>query len=132
MTTLVDTHAWIWWVVADKRLSRQARAAIERATRRGDLGLSAISIWEVAKKVEKGQLRMDRPLDEWLDGALAADGLEVLELTRAVLVDSCRLPGSFHGDPADQIIVATARQRGASVVTGDSRIREYTYVKTIW
>jgi PIN domain nuclease of toxin-antitoxin system len=53
-------------------------------------------------------------------------------LTRTVLVDSGRLPGVFHGDPADQIIVATARRRGASLVTADSRIRQYGHVKTLW
>jgi PIN domain nuclease of toxin-antitoxin system len=132
MTTLLDTHAWVWWVTDDRRLSKRARSAIDRAQRRGDLTLSAISIWEVAKKVEKRQLRLDRPLDDWIDAALAADGLQLLELTRRVLVESCQLPGTFHGDPADQMIVATARQRSASVVTADTRLRDYEYVKTIW
>lgn len=132
MTALLDTHAWLWWVTEDRRLSKRARGAIERARRGDGLGLSAISVWEVAKKVEKNQLTLDRPLDDWLDTALAQDGLQVLELTRTVLVDSCRLPGVFHGDPADQIIVATARRRGASLVTADSRIREYGHVKTLW
>lgn len=91
-----------------------------------------MSIWEVAKKLEKGQMTLDRPLDDWLDDALAQDGLQVLEMTRAVLVDSCRLPGIFHGDPADQIIVATARRRGATIVTADTRIREYVHVQSVW
>ena len=132
MTALLDTHAWVWWVTEDRRLSKRAHGAIERARKGDGLGLSAISIWEVAKKVEKGQLTLDRPVDEWLDIALAADGLQLLELTRPVLVDSCRLPGSFHGDPADQIIVATARRRAASLITADARIHEYGHVKTIW
>ena len=130
--TLLDTHTWLWWVTEDRRLTKRARAAIERASRAGDVRLSAISIWEVAKKVEKGQLTLDRPIDEWLDTALAHDDLQVLDAGRAVLVESCRLPGTFHGDPADQIIVATARRHGAVLVTADARIRGYSHVRTLW
>jgi PIN domain nuclease of toxin-antitoxin system len=130
--TLLDTHAWIWWVSGDARLTKKARAAIERAARGESLGVSAISVWEVAKKVEKGQLTLDRPVDDWLDQALAVDGLQLLELTRPVLVESCRLPAPFHGDPADQIIVATARKRAALLVTADSKIRSYAHVPTLW
>jgi PIN domain nuclease of toxin-antitoxin system len=132
MTALLDTHAWIWWATEDRRLSRRAKSTIERARRSDNLGLSAISIWEVAKKIETGQLQLDRPLDEWLDAALAFDGLQVVELTRTVLVEACRLPGTFHGDPADQLMVATARQHAAALVTADSRIRKYGHVKSIW
>lgn len=130
--TLLDTHAWIWWVTGDSRLSKRARTTIERAAGDDDLAISAISIWEVAKKVEKRQLDLDRPLDDWLDAALAPEGLQVLELTRTVLVESCALPSPFHGDPADQIIVATARKRAASLVTADIRMRDYPHVQSVW
>jgi PIN domain nuclease of toxin-antitoxin system len=130
--TLLDTHTWLWWVTDDARLSKRARAAIGRAARDEALAISAISVWEVAKKVEKGQLTLDRALDDWLDQALAAPGLHVAELTRQVLVESCRLPAPFHGDPADQIIVATARKRAATLVTADHRIRSYRHVQTVW
>jgi PIN domain nuclease of toxin-antitoxin system len=130
--TLLDTHAWVWWVTGDPRLSKRARTATERAAGDADLAISAISIWEVAKKVEKGQLELDRPLDDWLDAALTVEGLQVLELARKVLVESCCLPKPFHGDPADQIIVATARTRAASLVTADTRIRGYGHVQTLW
>ena len=132
MPTVLDTHAWIWWVTKDRRLSRRARTTIERSGGRGDLYLSVFSVWETAKKIEKGQLALDRPLDEWLDAALAVEGLQLAELTRPIAVDSCRLPQPFHGDPADQIIVATARSLEAAVVTRDGRLREYTHVRTIW
>lgn len=132
MTAVLDTHAWLWWVTEDRRLTKRAATAIERARRGDGLGVSAISIWELSKKVEKRQLRLDRPLDDWLDAALARDGLHLLELTRPVLVESCRLPGPFHGDPADQIIVATARHRSALLVSADQRIRDYEHVRTVW
>lgn len=132
MPTVLDTHAWIWWVTRDRRLSRRARTAIERASGRGDLYLSIYSVWELAKKVEKGQLALNRPLDEWLDGALSAEGLQVAEMTRPILVDSCRLPQPFHGDPADQIIVATSRSLSATLVTRDTRLRDYPHVRCLW
>jgi PIN domain nuclease of toxin-antitoxin system len=132
MPTLLDTHAWVWWVTKDRRLSAAARRAIEKGLGNGALSLSLISVWEVAKKVEKGQLVLDRPVDDWLDEATMLSGLHLAELTRPVLVESCRLPPPFHGDPADQIIVATARDRSAVLVTKDRRIRRYAHVRSVW
>jgi PIN domain nuclease of toxin-antitoxin system len=132
MLTLLDTHAWVWWVTEDRRLSVAARRAIERRSASGSLALSLMSVWEVAKKVEKAQLVLDRPVETWVDEALNRPGLQLLELTRPILVGSCRLPGPFHGDPADQIIVATARDREAVIVTKDDRIRRYPHVRSLW
>jgi PIN domain nuclease of toxin-antitoxin system len=132
MLTLLDTHAWVWWVTEDRRLSVAARRAIERRSAEGALALSLMSVWEVAKKVEKAQLVLDRPVETWVDEALNRPGLQLLELTRPILLESCRLPGPFHGDPADQIIVATARDREAVIVTKDDRIRRYPHVRSLW
>jgi len=132
MLTLLDTHAWVWWVTDDRRLPAASRRAIDRSSARGSLALSLISVWEVAKKVEKAQLVLDRPVEDWIDEAAARPGLLLLELTRPILLGSCRLPGPFHGDPADQIIVATARDREAVIVTKDDRIRRYPHVRSAW
>ena len=132
MLTLLDTHAWVWWVIEDRRLSKRARIAIEKGQRDETLWLSLISVWELAKKVEKGQLVLDRRLDDWLDLATSKPGMHLAELTRPVLVDSCQLPQPFPGDPADQIIVATARYHDAVLVTKDRNIREYSYVRSLW
>jgi PIN domain nuclease of toxin-antitoxin system len=132
MPTLLDTHAWVWWVTEDRRLSAVARRAIERSQAKGDLSLSLISVWEVAKKVEKAQLVLDRPVDQWLELALARPGLHLVELTRPILVESCKLPPPFHGDPADQLIVATARDCDAVIITKDARIRAYAHVRSVW
>jgi PIN domain nuclease of toxin-antitoxin system len=132
MPTLLDTHAWVWWVTEDRRLSQRAATAIRRSLAQGDLWISLISVWEVAKKVEKAQLILDRPVSQWLDQAATAQGLGVWELTRPIVVESCELPQPFHGDPADQMIVATARRHGAVIVTKDERIREYPHVRSLW
>lgn len=105
MPILLDTHAWVWWVPEDRRLSKRAAAAIQ-ATSRGEDGVwvSTISIWEVAKKVEKKQLVLDRPLRQWLEQATTVPGLFLAELSTAILLDSCELQQPFHGNPADQMI----------------------------
>jgi PIN domain nuclease of toxin-antitoxin system len=132
MPTLLDTHAWVWWLAEDRRLSTRAKSAIRTGLVEQDLWISLISVWEVAKKVEKKQLILDRPLDQWLDEALTPQGLGVWELTRPILVESCELPQPFHGDPADQILVATARHHRAILVTKDQGIRRYAHVQSVW
>ena len=132
MPTLLDTHAWLWWLAGDRRLVARVKSTIEAARKRDDLWISMISIWEVAKKIEKDQLVLDRPLDQWLDIATAVEGLHLYELTRPVLVESCKLPPPFHGDPADQMLVATARHHGAVLITKDHRLRSYEHVAASW
>ena len=132
MRTLLDTHAWLWWVSEDRRLSRRATGTIVKSQRGDDLWISLISIWELAKKIEKKQLVLDRALDQWLDVATTMPGLHLAELTRPILVESCQLPRPFPGDPADQIIVATARHHNAVLVTKDGKIRSYPQVRSLW
>ena len=132
MPTLLDTHAWIWWVSEDRRLSPRAKDAIERGRQVDGLWLSLMSIWELAKKVEKAQIVLDRPLDQWLDEATTKPGLQLRELSRPILVEACQLPQPFPGDPADQIIVATARHDHAVLVTKDRKIRLYPHVQSVW
>jgi PIN domain nuclease of toxin-antitoxin system len=132
MPILLDTHAWVWWVTKDRRLSKKAFQAIDHAARHEGVSLSVISVWEVAKKIEKKQLGLDRPLRQWMDQALGEPGLLLVELTPAILIESCELPQPFHGDPADQIIVASARHHRAVLVTKDQNLRRYKEVQTIW
>lgn len=91
-----------------------------------------ISIWEVAKKVEKKKLVLDRPLRQWIDEATTVQGLWLAEITPSILIDSCELPQPFHGDPADQIIVATVRQHQGILITKDRKLRKYPHVQTEW
>ena len=132
MTALLDTHAWVWWLTEDRRLSTRAKSTIATSLADQDLWISLISVWEVAKKVEKKQLILDRPLDQWLDEAVTRSGLGVRELTRPILVESCALPLPFQGDSADQILVATARHHGAVLITKDRQIRQYAHVQSVW
>jgi PIN domain nuclease of toxin-antitoxin system len=132
MPTILDTHAWIWWVTGDERLSNGGRQAIRRALDASDATISAISIWEVAKKVEKRQIVLDRPVHDWLAQASSIKGLYLTELSPAILIASCSLPQPFHGDPADQMIAATARHTRSVIVTRDRKLRNYPQVQTVW
>src|SRR4051812_42816866 len=94
-----------------------------------ELAVSAISCWEVAKLVERGRLDLEKPVGAWLSDALGPSGITLLHLTPQIAVEACNLPGRFHRDPADQIIVATSRVYGISLLTADQKIRNYPHVK---
>jgi PIN domain nuclease of toxin-antitoxin system len=85
----------------------------------------------VCKLVELNRLVLRQPLAEWINLALAYPGVRLLYLTPRITIESTQLPGTFHRDPADQIIVATARIRRCSLLTADSRILTYAHVKTL-
>ncbi len=127
---VLDTHAWIWWVDGDRRLTQGQRDVIA-AEEANLIGVSAISCWEVAKLVELGRVALSCSLEEWLDQALSYPGVQLIALTPEIAIESTRLPGEFHRDPADQIIVATARVYGCSLVTSDEKILKYPHVTTI-
>jgi PIN domain nuclease of toxin-antitoxin system len=126
---VLDTHAWIWWVDGDERLTLAQRDAIT-AEEASLIGVSAISCWEVAKLVELGRVALSCSLEEWLDQALSYPGVQLIAMTPEIAIESTRLPGDFHRDPADQIIVATARVHGCSLVTSDEKILKYPHVLT--
>lgn len=127
---LLDTHIWVWWVHGDERLTK-AQAEIIKANETDVIGVNAISCWEIAKLVEYKRLELTCSLDEWFEQALSYPSIHLLELTPEIAIESTQLPGEFHRDPADQMIVATARIHGCPIVTSDSRILQYQYVETI-
>jgi PIN domain nuclease of toxin-antitoxin system len=86
----------------------------------------------MAKKVEKKQLILDRPLRQWLDSAMSAEGLFIAELTGDILMESCELPPPFHGDPADQMIAATVRHHKGRLITKDRKLTDYPHLKCVW
>ena len=132
MTVVLDTCAWIWHVAGDRRLSPRAREAIGESPPPRALVVSVFSCWEVAKLVEKRKLRLSLPVREWLSAAVRQPGIVLEPVTMDICVDSTVLPGEFHSDPADQIIVATARRLNLPLITIDARIRAYSHVTTIW
>lgn len=131
MNALLDTHALVWWVDGSKRLGREQLRATERAASTGALFVSEISFWEIAMLVEARKLTLREPLDEWLERAAAAPAVQRMGITPTVAREVVSLGTTRSWDPADRIIVATARVLGARLVTSDSRIIESTLVPTI-
>jgi len=127
---LLDTHIWIWWVSQQPQLTTQLEQIIQHHQETG-LGVSMISCWEVAKLVENGKLQLAITVADWLNQALAYPGVQLLELTLPIVIDSTQLPGTFHRDPADQIIVATARFYNMALLTVDTKIISYPHVQIL-
>jgi PIN domain nuclease of toxin-antitoxin system len=127
---ILDTHIWIWWVHGAHELPESYRMVIEQHESTG-IGVSAISCWEIAKLVEKGRLHLPCPLDRWFTLALNYPGMQIIPLSPEIAVESTQLPSPFHNDPADQIIVATARIYGCALLTVDMKIRDYGHVQLL-
>jgi PIN domain nuclease of toxin-antitoxin system len=126
---ILDTHIWIWWVDNSSRLTPQQRSHINQHQPDG-LGISLISCWEVAKAVESGRLGLSLPVQDWLEAAIAYPGIQPLDLTIPIIVESTKLIG-FHRDPGDQLIVATSRILQSPLLTADGKILAYPNVITL-
>ena len=126
---LLDTHIWVWWVDDNQRLTQKHREWLNEYQSQG-LGVSIFSCWEVAKLVENNKLILSCSVSEWLEVALAYPGVQLINLTLPIVVESTQLI-SFHRDPADQIIVATARIYGCQLLTADRKILNYPDVETL-
>jgi len=126
---VLDTHVWVWLLEGSRKLSTAKASAglsrIREAAERFELRVSIISVWEVAMLEAKGRLRFSVPCLDWVDKAVAVPGLALIPITPEIAVDSSRLPGEFHGDPADRLIVATSRRIEAELVSADRRICDY-------
>ncbi len=125
MSVVLDTHCWIWFLNADRRLGQKAQTEIETSAARNELVLSAITLWEISMLVARGRVSLSRDLREWLEFHLSRPGFSVHPLSVAVAVGSNCLPADPHGDPADRIIIATARHLDALLVTADRKILSY-------
>ncbi len=126
---LLDTHVWIWWVQGDPMLQPNVLSLLDNPT--GETGVHIISCWEVAMLHSRDRLVLPCSLDDWLDHALRYPGVRQIPLTRTVAVDSCRLKGKFHKDPADRILVAAANELDCTQVTADEKILDYQNVRTV-
>ena len=127
---LLDTHIWIWLADENERLNDRLKQMISNHRSDG-LGISAISCWEVAKLAENDRLNLDCDIEEWMDAALNLPDIQLIELTPRIAIGSTKLPGEFHRDPADQIIVATAREYDLALLTLDQKILNYEHVHTL-
>ncbi|HKP74730.1 MAG TPA: type II toxin-antitoxin system VapC family toxin [Longimicrobiaceae bacterium] len=123
---LLDTHVWIWvmngWL---GKIGYQTHDAVAQAGLDGRILISAMSVWEIGMLEAKGRIRFSMEAGEWVRRALSAPGVRITPLSPEVAIDSSRLPDGVHGDPADRMLIATARRVGATLVTRDLKILEY-------
>ena len=125
---ILDTHAWLWTASKPDLLSDAARDAIERAD---VIGIAAMSCWEIAMLAHKRRIELDRSALSWVQEALFADRVLLLDLTPHVAVVAAELEWD-NRDPSDRIIVASALVHDVALVTKDERIRRFQDVATIW
>ena len=128
---LLDTHVWLWLLHDPSNLSPAAQAAIEIEEPRNGLLVSAISVWEIAVKSSLGKLSLPLPISQWYALANTHSGTVIEPLNPLDAIGSTQLPGEFHKDPADRILVAIARRYRIPFVTCDEKILSYPHVETI-
>lgn len=128
MRLLLDTHAFLWWIADDPRLSPRARSAI--ATRKDQCFFSLASGWEIAIKVSLHKLAFAAPVDRFIPEQLAANGFDVLPIEFAHVARVSRLP-FHHRDPFDRLLIAQALGERLVIVSADPVFRRYG-VKRVW
>ena len=131
MSVLLDTHIWIGWLTPGSPLTRVERSALDAHAARRELYLPAISLWETQVLHAKRRLELPLPFAEWLARAADEQMISVVPLDVEVVLALDALPASFHGDPADRLIVATARAHAMPLATHDAAIRRSRAVK-LW
>jgi len=129
---VLDTHAWIWFTSSPEALSKKAKKVVEAAVKEKNILVSSISVWEAAILVKKGRLRLTMDVTDWIAISENLPFIQFIPVTNSIAVKSVNLPLPLHDDPADRIIIATALSTGASIVTKDKKISDYSHVKTIW
>ena len=119
---LLDTHVLVWAVLNEPALGPNAAKSINAASREDRLAVSAITPWEIAMLVSKKRITLQKDVLDWIREALAKPGMSLVPLEPEIAVSSTRLPFAMHSDPADRILVASARSIGATLVTADKTL----------
>lgn len=129
---LIDTHVLIWYLTQPDLMSAESEKIVSAGFQGPGVGISDISLWEVAMLVQKRRVEFNKDVKLWLTDLNALPNFTRIRISPAIAALSTRLPDDFHSDPADRIIVATALELGIPLVTKDERIRRYVHVDTVW
>lgn len=127
MTMLLDTHAFLWAIAGDQRMSKHAR---EIFTGPSNLSISIASVWEILIKVQVGKLKVPRPASSYILSKLAENRIETLPITLDHLIAYETLP-LHHRDPFDRILIAQSLEEGWPIITADRNFQKYA-VQVIW
>ncbi len=122
---LLDTHIWIWTAQGNTVISPSSRKAIDQAKKREHLLISPISIWEISMLVERKRIILEMDVADWLKQWVELPGISIAEFSFRVAILSDRLPDLSHSDPADRILIASAYEENAVLVTADEKILKF-------
>jgi PIN domain nuclease of toxin-antitoxin system len=134
---LLDTHYFLWMMEGHEKVSKNPSLLKEISKRIAmrEILVSEISLWEIAMLQSKGRIQISEPLESWLEKSINAPGIRAINLSPKIIAESVNLPGDFHSDPSDRLIVASARVYGATLVTQDQQIKKYGkngYIKVLY
>jgi len=126
MPLLLDTHVWLWAVAQPERLGQQTTERL--VDPRGQLSVATISTLELARLLDAGRVALADPLADWVAASLDLLACDTIALSHAIAAEAHALPPPFHRDPADRVLVATARIHELTLITADERILAYANV----
>lgn len=129
---VLDTNALIWWISDPGKLSKKARKTIENAKQEGTIYISSISVLEIYVLVKKERLKLNTLPDKWLEEIENLPFINFVPVNNKIAIASVELPDFPHQDPADRIIIATALNMAAELITSDKKILNYPHVESIW
>lgn len=122
---ILDTHILLWLVSGHQKLTPRLKKIILHAELENDILLSPISIWEIGMLEAKGRIKLEKNCYDWIEDIIDHSAIVLAPITPKIAIDSSRLMGEFHGDPADRIIIATAIDYRANLITADEKIIAY-------
>ncbi len=131
MRVIFDTHVLVYWCNEPGRLTRPQQHAVATVTDDNPAIVADISLWEIAVLQSQGRLTFDIPLLQWLNRATAPPLVRIAEITPVIADETARLADWENRDPADRLIVATAKAFGAVLLTNDDRIRSFGKIQTV-
>ena len=129
---VLDTHVWVWWLSGAHRLSRKTQDLLHTAQSQQKIFISSISVWELAQLSIRGRLQLTIDYRDWVAQAESLPFVQFVPIDNPIALKSVQLPSPLHQDPADRIIIATTLMLGATLLTKDSKIRQYPHVPTVW
>jgi len=131
---ILDTHVLLWSLLQPEELTEETKSKVEQEHKKQNLLVSSISLWEIAMLSHKKRIHIFEPIKNFLSSIEEISGINICEISAEVAAESILLQNNFHGDPADRIIVSTARVYSATLLTRDKQIlhwSEYGSVKCL-
>ena len=122
---LVDTQVLLWFTEGDTQLGKRARLLISEEWKAEQLGISAMSLWEIGMLLEKRRIALSVPLSAYVQRLVDVEKLKVVPIDRGIAIESGQLPTGLPGDPGDRLIAATARVLGCPLLTSDRQLLDY-------